>query len=118
MIKIKFRAFDKVERKWVKPKGNGISFPYAISPRKSWDKRLALFGIPNADYERIHWMQSTGLLDKNGKEIWDGDIVKHKDGRVEQVLFVFNSFKGLYIDSDTLLEVIGNIYDNPELVEE
>ena len=82
-------------------------------------------------------MQPTGLFDKNGKEIFEGDIVKvtdddertdfsdggngticglddlymwYIDGQVQNGLFDINQ--------EYYIEVIGNIYENPELLEE
>lgn len=91
-------------------------------------------------------MQFTGLHDASGKEIYEGDIVKAypkngwpvDDQRVVVYAIVFSEFEGCWIlkderpaedcpalyrggmksRQDELLEVIGNIYDNPELLQE
>jgi hypothetical protein len=70
-------------------------------------------------YEDI--MQFTGLTDKNGKEIYEGDII-NDDGLIMKIEFVIASFckcneKGNWIiHSHDQIEVIGNIYENPELL--
>ena len=90
--------------------------------------------------EDLVLMQSTGLKDKNGKEIFEGDIVKRYrspffkaewEYQIETVVkreaclvlgkkfgknFATISF-GLPFTKNDLLEVIGNIYENPELLE-
>lgn len=81
--------------------------------------------------EDLELMQSTGLVDKNGKEIFEGDIVKMaKDVYSEPTYYeVVRHRGGAYrLESKqhgcelwlrhTDCEVVGNIYENPELLEE
>lgn len=88
----------------------------------SWDGGL----ISNND---LNLMQSTGFRDKNGKEIFEGDIVDSESGfttgvvefRSDLGMFVstlikYNNFEQL-CNAHGLVKVIGNIYENPELLE-
>lgn len=85
-------------------------------------------GFPLAckTYQTDNWMQFTGLLDMWEKEIYEGDIVMYVDDsyikRKGEVVFINGSFaiKSDYITSYRLtnysIEVIGNIYENQELL--
>lgn len=60
--------------------------------------------------------QFTGLFDKNGKEIYEGDVLKSKD---LQSIVEWDSYKcgwNIVEYGIHLFEIIGNIYDNPELI--
>lgn len=90
-------------------------------------------GMPMAyDIRPETLTQFTGLFDKNGKEIFEGDIVKSSQPIIdERVLINTVIFKkgGFYLNCEKQLdyllgdyesmfiEVIGNIYQNPELLE-
>lgn len=81
------------------------------------------------NFNDIVLMQSTGLTDKNRKEIFEGDIIDSTDGfltgviefRVSLGMFIidlveYNNFERLCNVANSR-EIIGNIYENPELAE-
>lgn len=142
MRDIKFRAYDKYEKEmhiiseinWdilseeVKMIATGYNDNSCLAYNKNHSSE-------KCDITALILMQYTGLKDKNGKEIYEGDIVKikHEFGNTEnicEIIYLDGAFRtkkfifGSYYDclyywyaNDYELEVIGNIYDNPELLE-
>lgn len=111
---IKFRVWDKREKEM------SHFDEVRILPGETM-----LYEIFEED-ENIVFMQYTGLKDKNGKEIYEGDIIikyfSAKSKTAPYIVEMPNLFLDYY-DEETVLynceyEVIGNIYENPELLEE
>lgn len=84
------------------------------------------------DFDEIELMQSTGLKDKNGKEVFIGDIIKCTRGCLHEV-YIEKEYGGTYFGGMPAVylkdlregyawteheEIIGNIYENPELLED
>ena len=107
---------------------------------RAWDKenkRMLMSGIYYSLDGRIIWagggkfngtlMQFTGLKDKNGKEIYEGDTVRATKERnyYSGIVRFIDGFFGLESDAglrtlqwyhDFELEIFGNIYEKPELL--
>lgn len=127
MQEIKFRAWDKDKREMRDVTGINWYDEYI------WVDETPMSG-DKLPIESTPLMQYTGLKDKNGKEIYEGDVVRldeYEDGMGEwQVVFDEASFfleqlgAGDEVrceilgtcDSTKDVEIIGNIYDNPDLI--
>jgi hypothetical protein len=111
---IKFRAYYQLSKRFVYPI-DIKEFQYSIN-------YVDLDEYPT-------FQQYTGLKDKTGKEIYEGDFVKVKDSLNGETFQGYISFdcgsfiiKSSYISHyrwvDYSCEIIGNIYENPELLED
>jgi len=134
MREIKYRAWDKSANKWL-----DMSLHYwLIDPGNGQPIRVHHSGQIEGPIENIILVQYTGLKSKNGKEIYEGDIIRYTfhigprewPGIVHEVewsdsnLTGFHPFIDYDVDADgneccvipDSIEVIGNIYENPELL--
>ena len=131
---ILFRGQTRRKNEWAKmPSSNwvyggifvpedNLNFAIIIAQQENTVEKHSVYGDTVGQY--------TGLTDKNGKKIFEGDIVRYGD-TIHQVVFEQRNttayFGLVYSEVETMpfghyqdltqIEVIGNIYDDPELLE-
>jgi len=120
---IKFRAWDAEQNKMIET----FDGEYQIGVNEE-DGALYCGGyMPNGDWNEPPLMQFTGIHDGNGKKIFEGDLLKTADGLLQVVyedgcFFAETKANGApcfsYTNSDNIFDgqIIGNIYQNPELL--
>jgi uncharacterized phage protein (TIGR01671 family) len=131
MREIKFRAYDKED---------GMLYPeFSFNGKNSWsshgcgadmlvyfrqeteDGKGKYHEDPDPNLEELVWMQYTGLKDKNGKEIYEGDVIDSPNCGREVVewenggFINFQECAGPSVEPGEC-EIIGNKYDNPQLL--
>lgn len=120
MREIKFRAWDGSKMLSQKE----IAFFPSIMSTNPTTLDSGLKSLQND----MELMQYTGLKDKNGKEIYEGDVLSLDNDSLEEtiVLVYFDVDEAAWLVGDGMeslgmavgeSEVIGNIYENPELLE-
>lgn len=129
----KFRAYSKEENEMYYPH-NDKNVDWTIDDETGFIAPLVnLGGGMWGMIDKYELMQSTGLKDKNGVEIFEGDLVEHDDNLngdwetfeacevvydKDYAQFCFKWDAGNFLTDYRNLNVIGNIYENSELLEE
>lgn len=118
MREILFRGKSLRTEKWIQ----GYLF-------RCWERAYIAWGMvnDNADMKEVDpetVCQYTGLTDKNGRKIFEGDIINDIDYGIMKCIYLHGSFVWYKEDGFRIecmkyvpvIEVIGNIFDNPELI--
>ena len=121
----KFRVWDKKNKKWIDDIDIAINQKGLLFIRYEHQTDFKPMSLTKSSNFEIVWF--TGLHDKQGKEIYEGDRVVETDehGNEDSGIVGFRNgafvidwgdvgFK--YFDNDSSLEILGNIYENPELI--
>lgn len=129
MREIRFRAWLKEEKRYVFPTAILFSFGTVIGIEYNDTTSSGEVVNVRCIVDEFALEQDTDLKDKNGKEIWEGDIVAEHNGDVIgkivqhpsgewQIAWIeiFGGVSKLY-DHRGWCEVIGNIHQNKELLE-
>ena len=123
MREIKFRAWHKGKKIMGEVLGIDILHKEIFFSNEDVDC------YEHTDFKDIELMQYTGLKDKNNKEIYEGDIVTLHNSKYK---VIFNTKEARFVlrddefeseipftnNNNERMEIIGNIYENPELLGE
>ncbi|MBY4961365.1 YopX family protein [Streptococcus suis] len=112
----KFRAWEKAGKRMVLV--GSIDFrnefiEYTYSPYDDSNRVVSEF----LEFCDVVLMQSTGLFDKNGVEIFEGDIVRMHSGELLPVKLHHGMFEPVCYYASRAFGRVGNVFENPELLE-
>jgi uncharacterized phage protein (TIGR01671 family) len=136
MREIEFRAWDKDREEWCKGYSSSPGM-YLNGHDEVFELEAATSFVYGNGKRNIEIMQFTGLQDKNGKKVYEGDILKVKFEGINPYRHEYEVMKVVWLQgialgrfvvidkngeswsglSNTEIEVIGNIYENPSLME-
>lgn len=114
-IPIEFRAWDKIDKKMRRVAG--IYFSQGRG-------QVTMEGMKSRRFHNIDLMRFTGLFDKNGTKIFEGDIIRTDDSVLSDEVVVYDDaqYPALLwagdqgVKESNRIKVIGNIHENPELL--
>ena len=117
MREIKFRAWDEERKSMV----DWLCMVQTAFNRTGGQSYGIMYMILSGNHHNFKVMQYTGLKDKNGKDIYEGDIINGYPDQNDVVVYSENKFILEPMGDDCIYwdkcEVIGNIYENPEILE-
>lgn len=128
----RYRAWDKIH-KTMHEVDDIVSIDF--EKKQIYVKTLFFDQLNHYDFDDVVLMQSTGFRDKNGKEIFEGDVLKVTNLSSWLEVVSFNEDKAMFVSKETKrkveetplydlfntdifeIEIIGNIHTNSELAE-
>ena len=120
----KFRAWNKENKKMLVVNDicnlfweNTFFECYELVPDPKGKREYELINH-RIDFEDCVLMQSTGLVDKNGQEIFEGDVVRMRSGELLPVKLHHGMFIPVCFYISSVFELVGNVFENPEVLED